>query len=190
MDPLTLGLGAIGLGMQLFGGISSSEEAQKQAALSQQKFGLETQVNAQRKQAMELSANRQQMENYRNIQRARAQGTNAAVTQNAQLGSGLAGGNAQASDQGYFNSLGISQNLQIGRNIFGLNDQISGVNSQISSSQSSQATDQGIASLGGALVKGSGTISNIAGYGGAQLKSMNIGSGLMGGGSPTGYGIG
>lgn len=58
MDPLTLGLGAVGLGLQLFGGISASEEAQNQANISQQIYGLEKQVNSQRKTAMELSANR------------------------------------------------------------------------------------------------------------------------------------
>lgn len=170
VDPLTAGLGIIGLGMQIFGGIEASKEANKQAQLSQQSYAAEQKVNDQRRQAMELSASRQQLENYRNVQRVRAAGLNAAVSQGAGLGSGIAGGQAQAIDQGLFNSLGISQNLQIGRNIFGLNDQISGYKSQISQSQSNQATDQGWASLGGAIVKNSGTIGNIASFGGAQIK--------------------
>ncbi len=175
MDPLTLGLGAIGIGLQIFGGLKSSEEAKQQAELSQKNFQLETQVNAQRKTAMELSARRQQLENYRNVQRARAQGMNTAVTQGAQFGTGILGGQAQATDQGAVNNLGITQNLEIGRNIFGLNDQISGNKSQMSASQGRQAEDQALASLGGSLVKNAGTIGNIASAG-STFFSNNFGS--------------
>lgn len=95
----------------------------------------------------------------------------AAVNQGAQFGSGIQGGQAQATDQGLFNSAGINQNLEIGRNIFGLNDQISGQKSLMSQSQSAQATDQGIASLGGAVVKNAGMIGNIASYGQTQFSN-------------------
>jgi hypothetical protein len=170
MDPLTLGLGIVGIGLQIFGGMQAQEEAQQQAAISQKIHGLETNVNAQRKQQMELSARRMQLENYRNVQRSRAMGMAAAVNQGAQLGSGIQGGQGQATAQGAFNNLGITQNLELGRTIFGLNDQISGQKSLISQSQSDQATDQGIASLGGAIVKNSGMISNIFGAGTAQFR--------------------
>jgi len=178
MDPISIGLAAVGLGMQLFGGISSSEEAKKQAQISQQNFALENKVNDQRRQAMELSANRQSLENYRNVQRAKAAGLNAAVGQHAEFGSGLQGGQAQASDQGMWNAQGIAQNLEIGRNIFGLNSQISGNKALISQSQSAQATDQGISNFGGSLVKNSSTISNIASFG--QAQSNNIFGGYPG----------
>lgn len=179
MDPLTLGLGVVGLGLQLYGGSKASQEAQHQAELAQKNYVLETQVNTQRKQAMELSASRQQLENYRNVQRARAQGMAAAVNQGAQFGSGIQGGQAQAQSQGAFNNLGITQNLEIGRNIFGLNNQISGNKALMSQSQANQATDMGLASLGGSLVKNSGMISNIFSYGKAQLGglSTSLGSG-------------
>lgn len=169
MDPITAGLGIVGLGMQLFGGMAAADEAQKQAEISRQNYGLETQVNAQRRQAMELSASRQRLENYRNTQRVRAAGLNNAVSQGAQTGSGLAGGQSQATSQGLFNDQGVVQNLTIGRNIFGLNDQISGNKVLMSQSQSAQATDQGWASFGSSLTKNAGTISNIASYGQTQL---------------------
>lgn len=173
MDPLTAGLGIVGLGMQLFGGISAAGEAKKQAQISQQNFQLETQVNAQRRQAMELSASRQKLENYRNTQRVRAAGMSAAVSQGAQTGTGVIGGQSQATSQGLFNDIGINQNLAIGRNIFGLNDQISANKSQISQSQSAQATDQGWATFGGALTKNAGTLSSIASYGQTQFNNFS-----------------
>lgn len=185
MDPLTLGIGAVGLGLQVFGGFSAASAAKQAYGIQQNITGLEGQVNDQRRQAMELSARRQQLENFRNTQRVRAMGMNAAVNQGAQFGSGLQGGQAQATDQGNFNALGVSQNLQIGRNMFGLQDQISQQKLALSGVQSSQATDQAWAGLGGALTKNAGTISNISqGVGG--FKSNNFGF-LMGGGSPSGY---
>lgn len=158
MDPLTLGIAAVGIGMQVFGGMSASEHANQANQVQQQIAGLEQGVNGQRRDAMELSGRRQQMEVFRNNQRQRAMATNAAVNQGAQFGSGLQGGLAQVQDQSMFNSLGISQNLQIGRNIFGLNDQITGAKAQVSSIQTQMGQDQGIASLGGSISRSAGTL--------------------------------
>lgn len=184
MDPLTIGLAAGGLALQFFGGFKATEEARRQSEINQKISGLEQGVNAQRKQAMELSASRQQLENFRNVQRARAAGMSAAVNQGAQFGSGIQGGQAQAENMGAWNNLGITGNLSIGRNIFGLNDQISAQKAQLSQSQSAQATDAGWASLGGAIVKNSGTISNIFGFGSSSLggssSSMAGAAGTMG----------
>src|SRR5882762_9653538 len=152
MDPLTLGIGAVGLGLKLFGTMSASDDSAKIADLERKKFGVEQQVNDQRQIAMNLSARRQQLEVYRNTQRARAQGLNAAVQQGAQFGSGLAGGQAATSSQGLFNQMGITQNQAIGNNIFGLDNQISGFNMQESTLKGKQATDQGWASLGGSIL--------------------------------------
>src|SRR5438045_747983 len=122
MDPLTLGIGAISLGMQLYGRFSGAGHASQFADLERQQAGLEQQINAQKKQQMELNGRRQLLEVYRNTQRLKAQGLAVGVSQGAQYGSGVAGGQAQISDQGAYNALGVNQNLQIGRNIFGLND--------------------------------------------------------------------
>lgn len=148
--------------MQLFGGMSASQNASEAHEIQGRIAGLEGKVNDQRRNQMELSARRQQMEIFRNAQRARAMGTNAAVNQGAQFGSGLQGGLAQVQDQSMVNSLGISQNLEIGRNIFGINDQISQQRVALSNVQSDMATNQGIASFGGSLMGAAGTISNIS----------------------------
>lgn len=177
MDPLTLGIGAVGLGMQIFGGMSASEHADQANQVQQQIAGLEKDVNGQRRDAMELSARRQQMEVFRNNQRQRAMATNAAVNQGAQFGSGLQGGLAQVQDQSMFNSLGISQNLQIGRNIFGFNDQITSYKAQLSSIQTEMGKDQGMASLGGSISKSAGMLGQMG---------QSFGSGGGGGGLSSG----
>lgn len=165
MDPLTLGITAVSMGMQLFGGMGAAENAREAHRLQGEVAGLEGKVNDQRRSQMELSARRQQMEIFRNNQRARAMGTNAAVNQGAQFGSGLQGGLAQVQNQSMWNSLGISQNLEIGRNIFGINDEISRKKAQISNVQGEMATNQGIASFGGQLMNSAEPISRISRYG-------------------------
>lgn len=187
MDPITLGISAVGLGLSLWGQSKASEDAAQVAQLERQKFGVEQQVNAQRQQQMELSARRQQLEIFRNTQRARAMGLNAAVNQGAQYGSGLAGGQASTTSQGLFNSQGVNQNLQIGRNIFGLNDKISSLNMQESTVKGKQAEDQGWASLGGSILSNAGTIGNLGKFGATSFGNLNLGNMFMGGGSPSGY---
>ena len=191
MDPISVGLQAVGMGMKLYGAFSgassSSQFASQYNAAEQQKFGLEKQVNQQRQQAMELSARRQQLETYRNTQRARAMGLNAAVNQGAQFGSGLAGGQAATTSQGNFNMMGINQNLEIGRNIFGLDNQITDINAKESilkaNYQGQQAQDQAWSQLGGSIMGSAGGISNIAGATGSMF---NRAAGLFSGGSLSG----
>jgi len=191
MEPITLGLSAIGLGLKLFGGASSSEDTQKYSqqinAYEQQKFGLEKQVNEQRRQAMELSARRQQLEMFRNTQKARALGLNTAVNQGAQAGSGYKGGQSSITNQGLFNVMGVQQNLAIGRNIFGLDNQITDLNSKESTvksqMQSDLAQDQAWQSLGGSLMGSAGTIGNISGAIGGNFSKM---AGLFSPGSLSG----
>lgn len=176
MDPLSLGLGVIGLGAQLYGGLSAASHAREAYGIQSNITGLETQVNAQRQTAMELSARRQQMEIFRNNQRAQAMATNNATNQSAQFGSGLQGGLAQVQDQSAFNAQGVNQNLAIGENIFGLDNSISQQKLALSGVQSQMVTDQSISQLGGALTKNAGTISNIYGAakGGIDLSSFGF----------------
>jgi hypothetical protein len=162
MDPISLALGIGGVAMSAFGGLSAAGISSQISNLSQNEVGLEGDVNNQKYQAMELSSRRQQTENMRNAQRQRSQATAAATSDGAQLGSGLQGGLAGVTDQSTFNALGINQNTQIGQNIFGLDASISNDKRQIAGLQGQQATDQGIASLGGALTSSAGTIGKLA----------------------------
>lgn len=195
MDPITVGIQAVGLGMKLFGafsGASSSSQfadqtaqyAQQMNAQEQQKFGLEKQVNQQRQAAMELSARRQQLEIFRNNQRARAMGLNASVSQGAQYGSGMPGGLASIDAQSRINNQGVNQNLEIGRNIFGLNNSITDINAtesgikskyqtQQAQYQAQQTTDQAWQGFGGSLIGSAGTLGNIGGAIGGGISQMS-----------------
>lgn len=169
MDPLTVGLQAGGLALQAFGAFGASSKAREAAGINVGIAGDEQQINEQKRMQMEMSARRQQMEVMRNAQRARAQGTAAAVSQGANLGSGLQGGLAQINDQGNFNLQGINNNLAIGENIFDINKDISGKKMQLANVQADQATDTAIMSLGGSVVSNAGTIGNIAKFGASKF---------------------
>lgn len=162
MEPISAGIMIAGLAMQTFGSFSAAGHAKEAAQLNQGIAADEGKINEQKKMQMELQARRQQMEIFRNSQRLRAQATAAAVNQGATLGSGLAGGLAQITDQTTDQSLALGQNLQIGQNIFGFNADISSKKQQLASVQGDVATDQAIASLGGAAVKLGPTIGGLA----------------------------
>jgi hypothetical protein len=162
MDPLTLGIGAIGLGLQIYGGMEASHKADEAYDVQKDISRQEGLVNDQRQQAMELDSRRRNMEIFRKTQQAQAMATAAAINQGAQFGSGLQGGLAEVSNQGYFNSQGVNNNLEIGENIFGINRDISANKLKLSGIQTSMANDQGIAALGGSIFKGAGTFGNLA----------------------------
>lgn len=103
----------------------SVDASNKSYGINQGIIGNEQAVEAQKAQAMELDARRQQLETIRNQQRGRALALTNATAQGASKGSGLQGGYGQVSGQTGVNELGIQQNLQIGENIFGLNTAIS-----------------------------------------------------------------
>lgn len=189
MDPITLGLGAIGLGMKLFGGLSASSDQSQSYKLQQQEAQSEQQINVQKQNLFEVQTRRSQMENFRNVQRARAMGMNSAVNQGAQYGSGIQGGQDQATDQGNVNNLGLNQNLMTSRNIFADTSAINADKYQIAGLQSDASTDQGIANMGGALMGSAGTISNIFGAGQAQMPNVpGSGSGMFFNNSPWKFG--
>lgn len=110
--------------------------SQRSITAANQSYGInsgtiqaEQQIQAQQAQAMEIDARRQQLEVIRNQQRNRALALATGVGQAGQgaiSGSALQGAYGQASGQSGVNLLGIQQNLQIGRNIYGLNQTISG----------------------------------------------------------------
>lgn len=119
---------------------------------------------------------------------AKAQGLSSAVGQGAQFSSGAAGGQAQASADNAFNQEGISQNLQIGNNIFGLQNKVSGYQMQMAQLQGQAATYQGIGSIGNMLAGNAGPLGNMLGniFGNS---GSNPGSGGPSYYQPGGYGF-
>lgn len=163
------GLGAAaGLGASIFGGLQQMDAARQESSISKNITGLEQQAEGQRMQSMELSARRQSMEVLRQNQRAQAMATNNATNQGAQFGSGLQGGLAQVADQSGVNLQGINQNLEIGRNMFAINAQISQQKIQMADAKSREATGGAIAGLGKSIGSSIGPIINL----GAQLAPL------------------
>lgn len=183
LADLTAVTQVVGLGMSIFGGASSASDAKQAANIQSNIAGLEGGLEDQRHTAMELSAHRQQLEILRNNQRARATAMTNATSQGAQYGSGLQGGLAQVQDQSLFNLAGVNQNLQIGEAMFGINKQITEQKQQLAQVQSQSATDQGVASLGGSLIKAGPVIGNLGqSFGGRSSTSGktfdNLGNGF------------
>jgi len=167
----------VGFGMSLFGGVSAAEDAKHAADIQSKIAGYEGDLEDQRHKAMELAASRQSMEIIRSNQRSRSLAVNNAVNQGANLGSGLQGGLAQVQDQSLFNLAGVNQNLEIGQAMFGINKQITEQKQQLAQVQGQSATDQGIASMGGTLVKAGPTFGNIvSSYTGGSSKSSGFGN--------------
>jgi hypothetical protein len=162
MDPFTLAFA----GGAIVSGISSifgAGDAKKQAQISQQVAGIEGQQNQVRRQAMEISSQRQQTENIRNAQLARSMSLNSATQQGAQFGSGYAGGQAQISGDANYNALGISQNLMAGEKMFNYDDQISRLKAQSADVQGDQAMWQGIGQFGNSIMGAAGKFGNLMG---------------------------
>jgi hypothetical protein len=153
MDPISIGLSVVGLGISLFGASQQANNAKHQAAVSMDIAHQEMGINSEKQKAMELNARRQQLETYRNMQRARAQATQAAVNQGASQGSGLQGGLGQIASQGLFNLVGINSALETGRNIAGYNDAISQDKIKMAQLGGEAADAQMITSIGGSIMK-------------------------------------
>lgn len=161
MDPFAIALGVSSLALSLYGGSRSSAGASQVYQAQQQQIGLEQKVQDQKKQQMELDARRQQMQVLRNQQRNRYLALNNATSQGAQFGSGLQGGYGQISGQAGNDLLGINQNLEIGRNIFGINSQISQSRISQSQGQSQMATGAAFSGLGSQLLSATPSLSSI-----------------------------
>jgi len=146
------GIGAgVGLGFSAFGGYESYQGAKAEATASKNIAGLEIQQDAVRRQAMELSAQRQEMQNLRQSQRARSMALSTATNQGGQYGSALGGAYGQISGGSGVNQLGITQALQSGEQMFALNAQIDQQKMAIADAKTQQAEGAGISSFGKSL---------------------------------------
>jgi hypothetical protein len=143
-----------GIGLSLFGASESSKGAQAKYDAQKKIAGLEIQADAQRRQAMEISARRNMLQTVRNAQQAQAQALANATSQGAQFSSGLAGGKGTVSGEAGTQMLGVSQNLQIGEKMFDINDQINMQKMAESDAESQISKGQGESAFGGALMKG------------------------------------
>jgi hypothetical protein len=203
MDPISLMMGVtslIGVGTSLFGASKSSgaagraaEIAGQEAQVSGQIAQSEMQINAQRRQQMVLDVGRQQLQTVRNAQLARSMAISASVNQGAQFGTGIAGGVSQIAAQGAQDTRNLSQNFEIGKNVFDLNDQIdkskitlAKLGGDMASAQGDMAQGQGIQQLGAGIMSAASPMSKFFG----SMPGMFGSTGGSGGGyaNPTSIG--
>jgi hypothetical protein len=176
MDPITATLGIAGLATSLYGGIMGAGVARQEAQVSQDVAKQEGQENNLNQQLMNIQSRRAQLQTMRNTQKARAYGIQAGATQTGSLtGSGVQGGQASSADQGIFGLTGINQTTGINNDLFSINNNITADKMQLASLGGQAATDQGIQSIGGAIMN----VSSIAGKFGSGMFSF-------GGGTATG----
>lgn len=176
-DPFSLSLTALSIGLQaagLFGGMSARKD---QNAATQAQIQAQMELERQRKRQMELEAQRRNLEIIRNQQRARSVALSSSTNQGASGGSGLQGGYGQISGQAGTQLLATSQNLEIGRNMFNINQDISTARMAYADAGTDLANWNAIGSFGS-------TLFNV----GPQLKSLSGGFGTSSG--PTTWGGG
>jgi hypothetical protein len=94
-----------------------------------------------------MTISRNQLQETRNAQVARATAIAGATNQGAQFGSGLAGGTAQVTDQAQNNLLGLNQAMKSAGQIFTLNQDISNQNRAATSYGNNASMWQGIGQI-------------------------------------------
>lgn len=184
MDPLSLALGGIGLGLNLFGGFSQASNAQRYARESSALAGNiadeERQSNLLKYEQQALQGRRSQLESIRNSQRARANAEAAAVSQGASQGSGLQGGYGQISGQLNNNLQNVNFGQYFSQQNYAQANQLSDLKMQQAQLQaqyqSDTATNQGIQQIGGAIMKvGSMVGPMFQGFGGGPIGTFSNG---------------
>ena len=171
-DAISGVVGLVGLGLSMSGSNQAAKKAQEIAQVEKQIFQVQKEENNVRREAMVMSSRRDQLEQIRNSQRARAMALNTAASQGAQFGSGLQGGYGQISGQIGGNLLNISGNLERGEKMFNFENAISDYRAQESQLKGEQAAAQGQASLGSSLFQASGTLGKIGSTGFSALGSF------------------
>lgn len=160
---LITGLVAVGVGLAGVGALTQVEAARR--AEQHQKAIIEAEMRAEerRRRAMELEARRRSLEILRVQQRARSTALAVATNQGMAYGSALPGAYGQISGQSGVNMLGVSQNLQLGQQMFDINAGISQNRIGMASAQSQMMTGGALSSLGGTLISVMPQISRLSG---------------------------
>jgi hypothetical protein len=157
----------VGGGLMIAGFIGGADTAEKQAAEQKAINADQIKIEQQKRQAMELDSKRRELEVFRSVQRARSIALTNATLQGGQFGSGLLGGQAQATQAGHEDLKTIGQNLTIGRQISDLNNDISQHKMSLADLGADASFYSGLGSLGGAILGQTSNISKFtSGFGG------------------------
>lgn len=170
-----------GVGLSAFSAVGQANAASRSAELQQEQIAEQQKQEALRKRAMELDARRRQMEVLRNQQRARSIALATSTGQGAGLGgSQLQGAYGQISGQANTQGVGIEQNLDLGRQMFDINANISSNRIAMAGVAGESATYGALGSLGGTLINSMGAVGRLGQ--GVFLNSPAINMGYPGGG--------
>ncbi len=161
MPAISSFLIAASIGMSAYSAQKQMQANDANVQANRQAIAAQQRAEDARKQQMELDAQRRSKEIVRQQQRARSAGLTNATAQGAQFGSGLPGGYGQIGGQTGVNLLGTQQNLGLGRDIFAANADLSQARMQMASAQGDMFAAQGLGSLGQAMIKNLGPMSNI-----------------------------
>jgi hypothetical protein len=156
-------IAAIGVGIAGYGAYQSSSSASQSNALQAQSVAIQQEQLALQKKSMELDARRRRDIIRQNVA-ARSAALATTVAQGAQFGSALPGAYGGIEGRTGTNLLGIDQNLEIGRDMFGLKSRGAEVSGQIANANSNAASGAAMTSLGGALVTNSGQLAKVGTY--------------------------
>jgi hypothetical protein len=180
ISTMIIGATAIaGLGLSGAGMYQSYQGQKRQAASQQEAIRLQQQMDDQRKKAMELDAMRRKREMIRQSIAARsmALATTTALGASAEGSSALPGSYGGIQGRTGVNELGVNQNLEIGRSMFGLQRGVSAAYQNAASAGSQVAMGQGLSSLGGTLLKNLDTFGRVGSF-----MSGGFGASARGGG--------
>jgi hypothetical protein len=186
-------IAAVGLGVAAAGAVMSYQGAKAQAdatnRATQASIQAQKESEALRQKQLNLDATRRKRE----IMRASVAARSAALAQTTAQGAGSPGSSALAGAYGSIagrtgvNTLGVSQNQEIGNSLFDVHQrqlsEYQAAASQAASAQGLMALGSGLSSLGGAAMSNAGSITKIGSF-----ISGRAFSSLAGGGSPSGYG--
>jgi hypothetical protein len=123
MDPISLGMGAVSVGSSLFSAFGGSKSSKPNPQMQMMEMLLASRQNALRQQQMNLDAQRRKRDIIRSAQVAAANAEAAANASGAGVSSGVEGARASISGQAGVNILGVSQNQEIGNQMFALDNQ-------------------------------------------------------------------
>jgi hypothetical protein len=152
-----VGIAAAGTGAQMYASAQQAKAQKKSIAIQQKAEEL-------REKQMNLDSMRKKREQIRQAQVAQAQALSTATNQGAQASSGLEGAMGQISGQSGVNVLGINQNQELGAAMFQNNRDLLASRGREADAGTLGIAAQGLSSLGGAMVKNSGTIGKIGEY--------------------------
>lgn len=163
---ITGALAVVGLASSAVGTVTSMIGASEQNSAQQQMIAIQQKENAQRQNLFEIEQQRKRVEDLRNAQTATSLARSRAVNQGAQFGSGLLGGLGQVQGESNYNLLGISQNTQIGENIFSLDQQLTQAKIDSANAGTTMQMGSSLTSFGGSVINSMGTIGKLtSGFG-------------------------